>query len=270
MTSPSDADGGRPPANRPVAVVIAAKDEEQRIAATVHAAATIPGVDLVVVVDDGSTDRTAESAREAGADVVRYERNRGKAAAMQTGAASARARSTGGPERLLLFLDADLAESAAAAAPLVPPVQAGEADMTIALLPQQAVAGGGRGLVVRLARDGILRATGWAATQPLSGQRCITSEAFESGLPLAAGFGVETGLTIDLLRRDFTVVEVPCDLHHRVTGADWRGQLHRGRQFRDVALALARRGVLPQRFDRVPGAAARRAVTWADRVRRRS
>jgi hypothetical protein len=37
------------------------------------------------------------------------------------------------------------------------------------------------------------------------------------------------------------VLEVPCELHHRVSGSDWRGQLHRARQYRDVALALAHR-----------------------------
>ena len=37
-----------------VAVIIPAKDESRRIAATVRAARAIPGVDLVLVVDDGS------------------------------------------------------------------------------------------------------------------------------------------------------------------------------------------------------------------------
>jgi hypothetical protein len=120
--------------------------------------------------------------------------------------------------------------------------------MTIAVLPTQLAAGGGHGLVVRLSRKGILRATGWQATQPLSGQRCLTPEAFAAALPLAPGFGVETGLTIDLLRRGYRVVEVPCELHHRVTGKDLRAQVHRGRQYRDVAFALAARGaLLPRR-----------------------
>ncbi len=69
-----------------VAVVIPAKDEAARIAATVAAARTIDGVDLVVVVDDGSTDQTAALATGAGATVTRHQRTRGKAAAMQTGA----------------------------------------------------------------------------------------------------------------------------------------------------------------------------------------
>lgn len=46
-------------------------------------------------------------------------------------------------------------------------------------------------------------------------------------------------MTIDLLRRGYRVLEVPCDLQHRVTGTDLRSQLHRARQYRDVALALA-------------------------------
>ena len=240
------------PVERRVAVIIPAKDEEARIAATVEGALQIAGVDVVVVVDDGSSDRTAIVARSAGARVVRHHRNRGKAAAMESGVRSVAdvPLPEGSGQRVLLFLDADLEGTAAAAAPLVGPVLAGEADMTIALLPEQATAGGGHGLVVNLARDGIERAAGWTATQPLSGQRCLTPDAFAAALPLARGFGVETGLTIDLVRAGLRVREVPCDLHHRVTGKDVRAQLHRGRQYRDVALALARRGVLPGRLGR--------------------
>ena len=73
--------------NQRVAVVIPAKDEARRIAATVRAAKAIPHVDMVLVVDDGSEDNTQDVAREAGAVVVRHSHNRGKAAAMETGAA---------------------------------------------------------------------------------------------------------------------------------------------------------------------------------------
>jgi len=225
-----------------VAVVIPAKNEAARIAATVAAARTIDGVDLVVVVDDGSTDQTATLATGAGATVTRHQRSRGKAAAMETGAELVRLLDgqDGVPSpRPLLFLDADLEETARNAAPLVPPVLAGEADMTIATLPPQSQPGGGRGLVVNLSRKGIASATGFAATQPLSGQRCLTRAAFDAATPLARGFGVETGLTIDLLRQGFRVREVEVDLHHRVTGTDLRAQLHRARQYRDVARALA-------------------------------
>ena len=157
---------------------------------------------------------------------------------MMTGAEAAR--SHGYPHASLLFLDADLEESAANAAPLLAPVRTGDADMTIATLPR-APGAGGHGFVVRLASAGIVERTGWTPTQPLSGQRCITRELFDRVTPLAAGFGVEVGLTIDALRAGARVVECPVELRHRVTGASLRDQLHRARQYRDVRRALRNR-----------------------------
>jgi glycosyltransferase involved in cell wall biosynthesis len=221
-------------------VVVPAHDEQDRVATTVAAAARIPGIVAVVVCDDGSGDRTADAAIEAGARVVRHHRRRGKAAAMTTGAAEA-ARS-GFPEVPLLFLDADLEDSAANAGPLVTPVLDGEVDMTIAVLPATGT-GGGRGRVLRLAGTGIEQATGWRPSAPLSGQRCIRRDLFDAVQPLAAGFGVETGLTIDVLRRGGRVLECPVDLRHRVTGTSWADRRHRARQYAEVWRALAGRGV---------------------------
>jgi len=238
-----------------VAVIIPAKDEARRIAATVRAAKSIPQVDLVLVVDDGSQDNTQHLAREAGAVVVRHSHNRGKAAAMETGAAVVAMRDTPErPPRLLLFIDADLGETAVNTAPLIPPVAEHAADFSIALLPPQKGAGG-RGLVVSAARKGIARLTGWAPTQPLSGMRCLTRAAFEAATPLARGWGVETGMTIDLLRQGYVAVEVPCDLRHRPSGNDLGGQLHRAAQYRDVQLAISARTV------RGAAQAVKRAVT---------
>ncbi|TMR12600.1 glycosyltransferase [Nonomuraea turkmeniaca] len=224
------------------AVIIPAANEADRIAATVKAAAALPGVDLVVVVDDGSRDQTGRVARAAGARVVRHSRNRGKAAAMETGAEAVRLLDEDAAHHLL-FLDADLGETAGAAAPLIEPVRAGQADMTIAVFATR-VKLGGHGLVVRLSREGIRRATGLELTQPLNGQRCLTRAAFEAARPLAHGFGVETALTIDLVRKGYRVTEVEVDMAHRATGTDWRAQLHRAIQLRDVTRALAIRDPL--------------------------
>lgn len=146
-----------------VAVVIPARNESDRIGATVAAAAGLPGVDIVVVVDDGSDDGTAAAAERAGASVMRHARNRGKAAAMETGAEAIRLLEAADGRvspRHLLFLDADLAETAAGAAPLTGPVRSGEADMAIAVFSNRARSGG-HGLVVSLSGSGIRRATGW-------------------------------------------------------------------------------------------------------------
>ncbi|GIG23216.1 hypothetical protein Cch01nite_39400 [Cellulomonas chitinilytica] len=242
-------------ARQRVAVIIPAKDESRRIAATVRSARAIPFVDLVLVVDDGSEDNTQHVAREAGAVVVRHSHNRGKAAAMETGAAVVAMRDA--PDRsprILLFVDGDLGETAVNTAPLVPPVVEGHADLSIALLPPQPGAGG-RGIVVGAARRAIASMTGWTPTQPLSGMRCLTREAFEAATPLARGWGVETGMTIDLLRQGFRVVEVPCELRHRPSGSDLKGQMHRAAQYRDVQLAVNARRV------RVAASSVRHAVT---------
>jgi glycosyltransferase involved in cell wall biosynthesis len=230
------------PDAREVAVVIPAWNEADRIAATVGSASTIPGVGLVVVVDDGSRDGTASRAREAGAAVMRHARNRGKGAAMESGAEVVRLleEQEAIPHRHLLFLDADLGETAGRAGPLTEPVLAGAADMTIAVF-STTVKLGGHGLVVGLAGAGIRRATGWQPRQPLNGQRCLTRSAFEAARPLAYGFGIETGLTIDLMRRGMRITEVEVDLAHRATGTDLRAQLHRARQLADVGRALAAR-----------------------------
>src|SRR5262249_60769891 len=114
-----------------LAVVIPARNESDRIGATVRAAMRIPGVDLVVVVDDGSADGTGCEASLAGATVVRHARNRGKAAALETGAEAvllleaadtATASKAAGRPRHLLLLDPDLAATAARARGLDEPV----------------------------------------------------------------------------------------------------------------------------------------------------
>jgi hypothetical protein len=162
---------------------------------------------------------------------------------METGAEAVRLldqREQRARPRHLLFLDADLGRTAALAGPLTEPVLAGAADMTIAVFAT-AVKLGGHGLVVSLSGAGVRRATGWRPAQPLNGQRCLTRAAFEAARPLARGWGVETALSIDLLRKGLRVTEVEVELAHRATGTGMRAQLHRARQLTDVARALATR-----------------------------
>ncbi|NHN58585.1 MULTISPECIES: glycosyltransferase family 2 protein [Halorussus] len=65
-----------------VVVGIPAYNEEHAIASTVLGAKKY--VDRVIVVDDGSTDKTAERARQAGATVIQHETNKGKGSAIKT------------------------------------------------------------------------------------------------------------------------------------------------------------------------------------------
>jgi glycosyltransferase involved in cell wall biosynthesis len=88
-----------PPA---VSVVVPARDAERSLARCLQAVArSAGGTAEVIVVDDGSRDRTAEIARQHGATVVRHDRPHGPAAARNAGAARARG-------DVILFLDADV------------------------------------------------------------------------------------------------------------------------------------------------------------------
>jgi len=66
-----------------VAALIPAYFEEAQIQAVARRA--LAQLDHVLVLDDGSADRTAEEARKAGAEVIRHEQNKGKGAAIKTG-----------------------------------------------------------------------------------------------------------------------------------------------------------------------------------------
>jgi glycosyltransferase involved in cell wall biosynthesis len=74
---------GLPP--KTIAVLIPAFNAENSLAELVHRLHNSIGDVQIVVVDDGSTDRTKEVAASSGAAVLRHEENRGKGAALQTG-----------------------------------------------------------------------------------------------------------------------------------------------------------------------------------------
>lgn len=206
--------------------LVAAKDAATSIGATVRALGALPGVDEVWVVDDGSSDDTATRAADAGAEVVRLVTNRGKGGALAAGAAA-----TPHADRYLLA-DADLRDTASGLAPLLEENDA----LVVGVLPS-AEGRGGFGSVVRLARSGITRACGLTMRAPLSGQRVIDGPTLRS-LVLAPRFGVEVGMTIDVVRSGGDVREVPVAVDHDHRGRSWRGFLHRGRQGVDVAGAL--------------------------------
>jgi Glycosyl transferase family 2 len=207
-------------------VLVAARDEEERIGETVRALVrAFPDAD-VVVTDDGSRDGTAAVAEQAGARVIRLAR-RGKGQALTL------AERELGPGPLLLC-DADLDGE------LGPLGDAGP-DLAVAAFEQRE--GGGFGIAKGLARALIRWRSGFDATEPLSGQRFLSQAAREACFPVAAGFGVETRMTIDAVRAGLAVEEVRLPLRHRATGRDVRGFVHRGRQLLDALLACGPQAV---------------------------
>ncbi len=217
---------------RRVVALVPASDEADRVGATV--AALAPLVDEVVVVDDGSTDGTGSAAMIAGATVLRASRRQRKGRALEEALDRLPAAD------VWLFADADLESSAALLAPLLEIVSAGEADVAIARFPK--LGGGGFGLVKRAAARLVAAVSGFDAREPLSGQRALTAAALAAVRPLAGGFGIEVGMTIDAVRAGLRVIEVPIDgLSHRPTGRGARGFAHRARQGLDILAAVATR-----------------------------
>jgi hypothetical protein len=210
--------------------IVPARDEQDQVGETVRQLfRMVPPPELVVVVDDGSVDGTAAAAGAAGATVLRSRRNIGKGGAIEA------ALGYFDVPAVYLLVDADTGQTAGGAAPLVEAVRSGGIDLAIGRLPRPS--SGGFGLVKRLAAWLIKRATGFEAIEPLSGQRAVTGAALQACRPLAPGFGVETAMTIDAVRRGFHVVELDVEMRHRPTGRDLLGFVHRGRQGADIMVA---------------------------------
>ena len=217
-----------------VLALIAAYRGKGMIGSTVEAVRSVADVDEVVVVDDGSSDGTAEEAAAAGARVMIAPSNLGKGGALEGALGRIPAAD------VVLLLDQDLGGSAKEATALLEPVLAGAADVAIGVLPRQAGHGGFR-LVKRMSAALIRRLSGFRAEEPMSGQRALTWEALAAVRPLAGGFGVELGMTVDAVRGGFRVAEVPVAMSHAPTGRNVSGFVHRARQGRDHLRAALHR-----------------------------
>lgn len=226
-TAPNPGGSGRVPERG--AAIVPSKDEEERLGATLAALARISVVDLVVVVDDGSTDGTLRDANLAEVQTVKHQVNMGKAQAMTSGVtvvslleAEVRGAShsdTPRPCSLLMPSSGRARPTSRSCACRCSPAQA---DMAIATLPPQKTAGGGSASRCEGAREGIAKLADRTMAQPFSGMRCIIArEVLEAVLPPATGWGVEVGLTVDVLRNRDASSRCPlnCTPGHR-TGTE--------------------------------------------------
>jgi glycosyltransferase involved in cell wall biosynthesis len=227
-----------------LAAIVAARNEADRIAATVRALReAFPGV-RIWVADDASEDGTAEVAMTAGAEVVSRGKPHGKGA--NVSAAADAALSVEAPPEVVLLCDGDLGASAARLTPLVEAVRRGECDLAVASFSRRL--GGGFGVALGFAHWAIRSLCGLETEAPISGQRAMRVEVLRATLPFAPSYGMEIGMTVDAVRAGFRLREYELDLEHRATGRNLAGFLHRAGQLRDFArVYLSRRLRAPSR-----------------------
>jgi glycosyltransferase involved in cell wall biosynthesis len=156
-----------------VTAIIAAYNEEKTIGPILDVLRNSPYVEQVVVVSDGSTDRTVEVARNKGAEVVELSSNIGKGGALYRGLEYIRT-------DVVLLLDADLVGlQEFHVKDLVEPVLKEEADITIGVFEKG-----------RLATDFAQKIAPF-----LSGQRAIRADLLQNISDMEVSrFGVEVAI----------------------------------------------------------------------------
>lgn len=164
-------------------------------------------VDQVIVVDDGSSDRTAETAETAGALVIRHPENRGKAAAINTGFSFLRQLKP----RAVVMLDGDGQHRAEEITTMLAPVLAGDADLVV----------GSRFLSVKSAipayrqigQFGLNLATnlssGSTISDTQSGYRAFSERAIACLSFTQGGFSIESEMQFLVAEHKLRVAEVP-------------------------------------------------------------
>ena len=221
----------------PLVVVIAAYDEQDAIGAVLAGIpAQVCGLDVdVLVIDDGSTDRTADVARAAGVLVCTPGVNRGQGAALRLGYRLAAQHGA----RLVATMDADGQYDPAQLAAVVAPLVDGTADFVT----------GSRRLGAAHTTDRVRRAgvvvfgavvsvlTGQRITDPANGLRAMRVEV-PAALTLDQPQYQAAELLVGALMHGFRVVEVPTTLFRRTAGGTKKGRnLMYGARFARVILA---------------------------------
>lgn len=187
-----------------VSIVIPAFNEESNVANVIKVANKISYITEIIVVNDGSTDKTEKIAKTAGAKVINHEHNQGKGSAIKTGFKKSKG-------EILAFIDADISNlTEQKIDAIIKPILKGKVDLTKTKFARES------GRVTELTAKPLL---GFffpevKFEQPLSGQFAGTRSAL-SKIKFEKDYGVDVGIVLDADVHGIKIEEVDIgDISH--------------------------------------------------------
>lgn len=192
-----------------LSIILPAKNEDAGLRRTLPALrAQFPEAEIIVV-DDGSSDGTARTARELGAQVLSSPYSMGNGAAVKRGARAARG-------DILVFMDADGQHDPACIPALLDKLAKGY-DMVVGARDSHGQASVQRGLANRFYNWLASRMTGFQVKDLTSGFRAVRADKFREFLHLLPnGFSYPTTSTMAFFRSAYPVAYVPIPVAKRV------------------------------------------------------
>ncbi|MCC7553095.1 MAG: glycosyltransferase [Methanobacteriaceae archaeon] len=183
--------------NSTISVIIPAFNEEENVANVVNVVNSLNYVNEIIVVDDGSTDRTVAEAKKAGAIIISHKENLGKGAAIKTGFKNSNS-------DIIAFIDADIFNlNAKKVDAMIKPILEGKTEITKTKFVRES------GRVTELTAKPLLRVFFPEINfeQPLSGQFAAKRSALKK-MKFEEDYGVDVGIVLDADIKGLSIEEV--------------------------------------------------------------
>ena len=180
-----------------VSIIIPAFNESKTVKSVIDVVKEMKIVDEIIVVDDGSSDNTAEISKAAGAMVIKHSTNLGKGTALQTGLKNSKG-------DIVAFIDADITNlTSKQIEKIIKPILEGKADITKTKFKRKA------GRVTELTAKPLLNFffPELKFEQPLSGQFAAIKSLLK-GIKFEEDYGVDIGIVLDADVRGLRIKEV--------------------------------------------------------------